>query len=278
MATYTDIEIIGSGGFGEVWKCKRDEDGKILAKKKLINTSGKDYQRFKKEVCIHSELEHPNIIKIYDVNYNDVKPFYIMPCYAYSLFADEATQNIVGRKVRVREVFNDILNALEYAHSKEMIHRDIKPENVLIDLQGNAVISDFGIGRRIETNTTRLTTTGEVLGTFPYIAPEQLMSLKNTDQRTDIYSLGVLLYFLYTGSDRIIRPDKRMPSGMFDVILKCTERDPENRYKDAEELKNIWKDTLDESIKEVRDKRQPPRITHIGRKKGRKKVIVPIDL
>ena len=193
MATFNLYDEIGSGGYGNVYKSARVIDGKageiIYAVKKLKkNLDENAIERFKREVRILKILNHPNIIKVITENLECDEPFYVMPLYKQSLkgILDELKDDYE----RLKLIFNSLFNGIEYLHNEGVYHRDLKPENILINADSDLVINDFGLGLKVDSNTTRLTKTGMYMGTFYYMSPEQLNDAKHIDHRTDIYSIG----------------------------------------------------------------------------------------
>jgi len=134
-----------------------------------------------------------------------------------------------------------LCKALQYAHDQGVVHRDLKPENILIDAQGAPWIADFGLAKTASEDEAGLTQTGQLLGSYRYMAPEQIAGAKTVDHRADIYALGVVLYELLTGSlpqGRFEPPSRRVAVDvrLDEVVLRSLERDPQRRYQRAEDL------------------------------------------
>lgn len=238
MASYRRIEKIGSGGFGEVWKSERIEDGQLFALKTLSDpeASEEDRERFRREVRLLKSLDHPRIIKIVAANVSGFPLLFWMPLYVGSLrsvipeYVKDPGKRIV--------LFTQILDGVAYAHSEGVIHRDLKPENILLDASGNCVITDFGLGRYLDSDSTRKTYTGEFLGTPFYMAPEQIADAKNADGRSDIYSLGRILYELFTGDSPAAQQDlSKLESGIRHLVSKATKHNPEERFQSIKDFK-----------------------------------------
>lgn len=251
MAKYRLLSIIGSGGFGDVWLCKCDPDGQMYAMKKLhegIDAEG--IKRFAREVRIISNLDHPNVIKIVGKRLQELPYFYIMPLYKNSLRSELA--RLIGDEPRIFSIFSAILSGIEYAHLQGIIHRDLKPENVLLNSDSDVVISDFGLGRIIDSDSTRQTQTGFGMGTMFYMAPEQIRDAKNADERSDIYSLGRILYELFTGPINSWAQDtSTLPPGIAFTINRCTEIDPDKRFQNVADLKQALLSLLDTSCRQT---------------------------
>ena len=234
MSYYKDKRKLGSGGYGEVW-CVSKADGKLYAKKVLIDDSPDAVKRFQREVRILASLDHPRIIEIRAVRLIN-KPFwYVMPLYKGSLRNE--FPGIVGEEDRVIKVMTAILEGMRYAHEQGILHRDLKPENILLNSDDDVVISDFGLGRAIDADTSRATSAGRFLGTVGYMAPEQATDAKSADHRSDIFSIGRILYELFSGDTFAAVQDlKRLPVHVAMIVDKCTKSDPDERFQSVEEL------------------------------------------
>ncbi|MDO8302607.1 MAG: serine/threonine-protein kinase [Sedimentisphaerales bacterium] len=237
MATYSYVGKIGSGGFGEVWKVRRKDDDILFALKRLVSDDTESVERFTKEVRLISSLDHPYIVKIVGKRLDRTANFYVMPLYRTSL--KEELSLLKSDEQRIIKIFTAILDAIEYAHAQGVIHRDIKPENILLNNDDDLVITDFGLGRKITSASTRITTTSDNLGTFFYIAPEQALSMRTCDHRADIYSLGKLLYEMYTDDQFCWDIDQLSPAIQM-IVNRCTRRNPEERFESVTELRQVW--------------------------------------
>jgi serine/threonine protein kinase len=242
-AVYEDGFKLGSGGFGEVWHCHRVNDGKSFARKILLQTDDADaVRRFHREVRILAKLDHPHIVRIVDFGLDDDPPWYLMPRYARSL-ADELPfiRRAPDAHARIASVFLAVLEAVEYAHERNVIHRDLKPQNVLLNSDTDVVVTDFGLGRVLDTNSTRHTITGFGMGSLLYMAPEQMVDAKHADQRSDVYSLGRILAELYGIELSMGDLDvESLPPPVSFLVEKATERDPARRWTNAGDLKRGW--------------------------------------
>lgn len=237
MARFIDTKKLGSGGFGEVWLCTRQEDGGVFAKKKLLDGEDDDgIARFQREVRLLSRLDHPNIVKVVGFHLQKSPFWYVMPRYGHTLFRE--IPSISGDTQRIVPIFSAVLSGMEYAHSEGVIHRDLKPENILMNHDDDVVVTDFGLGRKLDSDSTRHTITGFGMGTILYMAPEQMTNAKNADARSDIYSLGRILLEMFIG--RLASPvtdTSSLDVGIAHVIEKCTKPDPNRRYQTIAELK-----------------------------------------
>jgi len=246
---------LGAGGMADVYLAEDQELGRRVAIKILNGRHANDDQfieRFRREAKNAAALNHPNIVSIYDRG-NAEDTYYIAMEY---LDGKTLKELIVGRgKAPVNvaiEYARQILSALRFAHRHGIVHRDIKPHNVLVDSEGRVKVTDFGIAR---AGTSQMTETGSIVGTAQYLSPEQARG-GEVDQRSDLYSLGVVLYELLTGKTPFegdtpveiamkhlsnapkppskLRPD--IPEELDMVVLRALAKDPDDRYQSADEM------------------------------------------
>jgi serine/threonine-protein kinase len=207
---YTVLEKIGEGGMGVVYKAQNRRLKRIVALKALhphITKNEEAVRRFKREVEVSSRLSHPNIVTAYDYNQEDGVHYLVMDYVdGVDLFRLVKTQGPQSAD-RALDYLLQAARGLEHAHERGVIHRDIKPSNLLVDREGTVRVLDLGLVRVVDpdksdgnsTDSGHLTQTGEILGSFDYMAPEQAIDTKRVDHRADIYSLGCTLYFLLSG-------------------------------------------------------------------------------
>lgn len=257
---YEVIEKVGIGGMAIVYKAKDIYLKRIVAVKVLKEQYLEDKEFIKKfviEAQSVANLNNQNIVKIYDVGQHieDGKTFnYIVMEYIKGKTLNELIKD-KGRlnSNAVVAISKQIANALDCAHKHHIIHRDIKPHNIIIDENLNVKVTDFGIAR-IATSST-ITYTSSVLGTVHYISPEQAKG-KFIDEKSDIYSLGVVMYEMVTGrvpfdtdnavgiamqhiNEPLVEPIRLVPNlepWLNSIIVKCMEKNPENRFESAESL------------------------------------------
>jgi len=229
--TYTPIKQIGNkGGFGTVYECV-DENGNNYALKMLNSIDSFSKPRFEREVRLMSRLNHPNVIKLVTYNLTNDTPFYIMPIYSCSL--SEILPSLCNDYARQYSIISSLLTGVAYLHSEGVIHRDLKPANILYNSDNDIVITDFGLGIQLDSESATLTKY-QIFGTQKYCSPEQAKDSHNVDGRTDIYALGMIIEDIVTGSSNTQISDKNIKY----IIEKCTKRDPEDRFQTVNELIN----------------------------------------
>jgi predicted Ser/Thr protein kinase len=254
---YKVLEELGQGSMGIVYKAHDPNLDLILAVKVLRAEclQGETLvKRFLAEARVLGRLDHPNIVRVYNVD-EDQGTVYI----AMEFLEGEALNDLAKRKRlspgEIADLGAKIAEALGYAHSKGVVHRDVKPGNILVRSDGKPKITDFGIARIEDTAEHLRTQAGEVLGTPAYMSPEQVLS-EPVDGRSDIFSLGIILYELCAGQ-RPFRGDSlgavfqaitqsapvplsernpEIPSTLAEVVERCLRRNPTDRFQSGEEL------------------------------------------
>ncbi|HJZ10629.1 MAG TPA: serine/threonine-protein kinase, partial [Acidobacteriota bacterium] len=254
---YEIIKKIGRGGMGVVYQAT-DTFLDIAVALKTMNPAISDERtlnRLKREVILARKISHPNVCRIYDIGESEGITYVSMELLEGHPLADillkEGAMPIPDALLIVRQV----LDAMEAAHVAGILHRDMKPQNIIIDPKGRAHIMDFGIAT--SADVSRLTQTGGLIGTPRYMSPEQFSGAK-VDQRADIYSIGIILFEMLTGSlpyeantpasvmyAHLNFPPKRptqlisdLPLALENVILKSLEKDPAGRFQSVMEFRN----------------------------------------
>jgi eukaryotic-like serine/threonine-protein kinase len=256
---YRIVRKLGSGGMANVYLAEDQELGRRVAIKILNDRHSGDEQfveRFRREAKNAAGLSHPNIVSIYDRGEGAEGAYYIAMEY---LDGRSLKELIVSRGPAPIPIAIDyarqILAALRFAHRHGVIHRDIKPHNILVDSEGRVKVTDFGIARAEQAGAQQMTEAGSIIGTAQYLSPEQARGTR-VDKTSDLYSLGIVLYELLTGtvpfngetpveiamkhlsaipdppSDR--RPE--VPHALDLVVLRALAKDPRDRYQSAEEM------------------------------------------
>lgn len=253
---YEIQEIIGVGGMAVVYKAYDNIDDRIVAIKILKEEflANEEFRRrFKNESKAIAVLSHPNIVKVYDVSFGDKLQYIVMEYIDGITLKEYIEQQKVINWKEALHFTTQILRALQHAHDKGIVHRDVKPQNIMLLQNGNIKVADFGIAR-FSRNETR-TMTESAIGSVHYISPEQARG-EITDEKADIYSVGVVLYEMLTGqlpfqSDNAVsvaimqlqsdakRPreiNPEIPVGLEQITLKAMQKNPRDRYQSAAEM------------------------------------------
>lgn len=265
LKNYVVNDRIASGGMGEVWRAWDETRRKNVAIKAIAADLFSDINfanRFLDEGRRHLRLSHPNIVPVLDIFYADNQNCLVMELIDGVSLADFIKRQ-PERRLSVSEampILRDLLNALNYAHKQGVIHRDVKPSNVLIDKEGRSYLIDFGIALAIGEN--RRTRTGQTVGTPHYMSPEQIVSPREIDHRSDVYSVGCVFYEMLTGRPPFlcdagmgeetdfeikkaqvnvqpVPPIERVnsiPAYINDIIMFALQKKPENRLPGCQEF------------------------------------------
>jgi len=252
------LRELGRGGMGVVYEAVQESLGRHVALKVVyhVHLNAKRLERFRREAQAVARLHHTNIVPIFGVGDHEGLPYYVMQYIKgtglddlVETWRNEGARQDAARWRFVARVGVQAALALDYAHAQGVLHRDIKPSNLLIDEQQTIWITDFGLAKL--TGQDDLTASGDIVGTLRYLAPEALEG--ETDPRSDVYSLGLLLYELLTLKspfgelspsellrhvieEKPIRPrklDPAIPRDLETIVLKATAREPGGRYKTA---------------------------------------------
>jgi len=255
---YEILQTIGEGGMGAVYQAEDRELGRMVALKvirpELANNTD-ILQRFKQEILLASKVTDRNIIRIYDLGDAAGVKFITM-----EFVEGEDLRHLLKRQGKLSaaeavEIMEQVVSGLRAAHRVGIIHRDLKPGNIMRATDGRVLVMDFGLARSLEGDG--MTRTGAMLGTMEYMSPEQAQA-KGVDARSDIFTVGLILYELLTGimpyqaesaiasllkrtQQRAIPVsdiDKNVPGALSNIVSKCLEREPALRYQSAEELLN----------------------------------------
>jgi tetratricopeptide (TPR) repeat protein/predicted Ser/Thr protein kinase len=253
---YEILQTLGEGGMGAVYKARDLELDRMVALKVIRPELAKNpaiIDRFKKELLLSQRVTHRNVIRIYDLGEGDGVKFITM-----EFIEGEDLRSLIHERKKFPPeeavgVMEQICLALDAAHQVNVIHRDLKPQNVMRDSSGRILVMDFGLARTFEGDG--MTQTGALVGTMEYMSPEQALA-KELDQRSDIFSAGLIFYELLTGqmpyraesalaslirrtqerAKPISEHDASIPQNLSNIVSKCLERDPAARYQSAKEL------------------------------------------
>lgn len=240
------LDELGRGGMGIVYRARQPHLDRLVAIKVLPADASKESsftERFTREARALARLNHPHILTVYDFGQADGQSYFVMEYVDGTNLRQRLRAGPLPQAETVR-IVSQVCEALAYAHDEGIVHRDIKPENVLLDRRGRVKIGDFGIAKLLTRKAGDYTLTGpwQVMGTFHYMAPEQLENPQQLDQRADIYSVGVMLYELLTGGlpqGRFPLPSQKMGTDprLDAIVLKALDKEPAGRYQTASELK-----------------------------------------
>lgn len=267
LGPYQIISQIGKGGMATVYKAYQVTMERYVALKVVAGQLADEpsfMHRFRQEARMIANLEHPHILPVHDFGEADGIPYMVMRF----LEAGTLNERLDAGQLSLPEIdriFSQLTEALEYAHENGVIHRDIKPSNAMLDRRGDVFLTDFGIAKMLE-GTAALTATGAITGTPAYMSPEQAQGLK-VDQRSDIYSLGIVLFQMLAGhlpfeaetpmavlfkqiQDpppplSLVRPD--LSYALEAVLLKALAKNPADRYGSMNAFRTGWKNALAEA-------------------------------
>ena len=288
---YEIIEQIGSGGMADVYKARCHTLNRLVAVKMLKNEFSRDenfVNRFKMEAQAAAGLSHPNIVNVFDVVDEGDSHYIIM-----ELIEGITLKSYIDKKghLESREAIGiaiQMAQGMSAAHQQKIIHQDIKPQNIIISMDGKVKVADFGIARAVSSNTHG----DHAIGSVHYVSPEQARG-DFVDARSDIYSLGITMFEMVTGRlpfdgentvavaiahlENPMIPPKEcnpdIPESLEQIILKCTEKKPEDRYDTAEAVIADLRRALinpNESVVEPDERKKPWKFRRM-KKKGRRK-------
>ena len=249
--------VAGRGSFGTVWKAWDPEMNRVVAVKvphRGTLAGPVDVERFMGDARLPVQLRHPHIVRVYEVGSDGGVPFLVSEFVPGRTLADLLAERRPG-PAEAAGLLAKVADALDHAHKKGVVHRDVKPSNILVTAAGEPVLTDFGLAH-VDGAEFTLTREGEVLGTVAYMSPEQARGVaKGLDGRSDVYSLGVVLYHLLTGEKPFVgavemvraqiladdpRPPRRLndrlPPDLETICLQCLRKEPARRYQTAAAL------------------------------------------
>ncbi len=263
VGPYRIMEQLGQGGMATVYKAYHAALDRYVALKALHPAFGEDPNfeaRFQREARLVAKLEHPHIVPVYDYAEHERRPYLVMK-YIEGDTLKARLQKGPLTSEEITNVVESVGSALAHAHKQGILHRDIKPSNVLIGVDGQMYLADFGLARIAQAAESTLSS-DMIMGTPQYISPEQAMGEKNLDEGTDIYSFGVMLYEMVVGQvpfnadtpfsiihDHIYSPlpmprgiNPKVPEAVQRVLLKALAKERADRYPDVDSLVKAFKD------------------------------------
>src|SRR5262249_9445762 len=255
--------IVGRGGMAEVFRARDVRLGRVVAVKTLRSDLARDptcQARFRREAQSAASLNHPSIVAIYDTG-EEMAGATPVPYIVMEFVEGRTLSDLLRDEGRLlpewaAEITDGVLRALDYSHRNGIVHRDIKPANVMVTQAGDVKVMDFGIARSMSGSQSTLTQTAEVVGTAQYMSPEQARG-ERVDARSDLYSLGCLLYELLTGrppfpGDSAVaiayqhvrqspappsEADSEIPHWADAIVLKAMAKTPADRYQNAAQMR-----------------------------------------
>jgi len=274
VGSYRVMEKLGRGGMATVYKAYHANLDRYVALKVLHPAFLEDpnfLARFQREARLVAKLEHPNIVPVYDFAEHDEQPYLVMKYIEGDTLKARLNKGRLGVD-EIWRVVEAVGAGLEYAHQQGILHRDIKPSNVIMAKDGKAYLADFGLARIAQSGESTLSS-DMIMGTPQYISPEQAKGEKDLDNRTDIYSFGVMLYEMVVGQvpfssdtpfsiihDHIYSPlplphlvNPNVPDEVERVLLKALAKDREDRYESVEILNAAFKKAWDDSDVDMAD-------------------------
>ncbi len=260
---YEVERLVGEGGMATVFLAQDRRHGRQVAIKtlraELAVSIGAD--RFLREIRVAASLQHPNVLALYDSGEADGILYYVMP-----FVEGESLRDRLNREQQLPlhdavRITREAAEGLAYAHEHGVVHRDIKPENIMLQ-NGHALVADFGIARAVDAAGEKLTQTGMAVGTPHYMSPEQALGADHADGRSDIYSLGCVLYEVLAGQPPFDGPNSRsimarhameqvpsiqvvrqsVPDELEDAVMQALEKTPADRFQKMSEFAEVLAD------------------------------------
>jgi serine/threonine protein kinase len=274
IGKYRVLEALGRGGMAQVYRAYHPQLDRYVAVKVLRSDLVEEKEflaRFQREARAIASLRHPNIVQVFDFDVQDEIYYMVMELLEGDTLRARLNKfRVEGKRMPLPEVLGimkDALRGLGYAHSQGIIHRDIKPANLMLTSRGEAVVTDFGIAQIV--GATTYTVSGALMGTLSYMAPEQGLQ-GHCDQRSDLYSLGIVFYEMLTGytpfdadtplailmkhlNDPLPLPrqiDPALPLALEHIVLKVLAKDPEDRYQTTDEMAAALEQVTPEELPE----------------------------
>ena len=260
VGNYKIVDVLGAGGMATVYRAMQTNIEREVAIKVMAEAFSRQpdfVERFKREAELFAKLEHPHILPIYDYGDDDGYLYLVLRLMEGGSLERHIRRNTLDLP-QIGKVIEQVASSLDYAHQHHVIHRDLKPNNILLDTFNNAYLMDFGIAKII--SGAKLTATGTLLGTPAYMAPE-MWKLDPIDGRSDIYSLGLMLYEILSGGELPFRGEtpfqfmyahlhEEIPAisqkfdsyttEMDEVLFRATAKDPDDRYNTAAEMSEAF--------------------------------------
>lgn len=254
---YQILGELGRGGMGVVYRARQTALNRLVALKMILvggHAGSEQLARFRAEAEAVAQLQHPNIVQVYDIGEQDSLPYFSLE-FVDGRALDKELAGKPQPESKAAQLIETLARAMHYAHERSIIHRDLKPANVLLTKTGLPKISDFGLAKQLESDSSK-TRTGTIMGTPSYMAPEQGRGEKQVGPLADVYALGSMLYEMITGRPPFLAPtaldtlmrllneeplppsrlQSRVSRDLETICLKCLQKDVRRRYASAAEL------------------------------------------
>ncbi len=270
---YRIIEKLGQGGMGIIYRVRHTLLGLDLALKALKLSrlhSERALIRFEREIRALAAIRHPNLVRIYDSDIDNHIPYYVMEYLPKGSLYYRLRKDGPLHPIEALKIISKIAEGLHQAHSRGILHRDIKSENILFDSEGQPVLIDFGLSILKEelSRDERVTKAGCVVGTPHYMSPEQMISPRKIDARSDVFALGIILYEMLLGYHPLLKHSRaevmikiatedfppieslkpNLPKSIAQITRRAVQRRRENRYQSAMELAQACRDAISDLI------------------------------
>jgi serine/threonine protein kinase len=272
---YKIIEVIGRGGMGVVFKALDLNLEKTVALKMIDPFLSRDenfLKRFKTEAKALAKLDNHNIVNVYALRETELGLFMVMEYVQAKTISEWLREKGRFSIKETIEISKQILNAIGHAHKIGVIHRDIKPNNILLGENGEVKVMDFGLAKVVQEHGSQNTVTQAAAGTLYYMSPEQIKGLKNVDNRSDIYSIGMTIYEMLAGKTPFEKSESEfaiqkqivdgkvpsplkynpvIPKDLVKFILKAIDKEPDKRFKDISEMQGVLSDIMHQETDDV---------------------------
>lgn len=239
---YRIADEIGEGGMGRVLKVEHKKNE--FALKYCADNDPESIKRFKREVRLMQSIKHENVIEVIDMNLDHEPPYFVMPLCKFSV--DTKIDELQSNPERAIHLLLQVCKGINAIHLSGVVHRDIKPKNILVTQDNKIKVSDLGLGKFSDRDSSILTSSNVFMGTHGYIPPEFFKpgGTKNANAKSDIFQMGKTIYNIFTNSSPILIEKDKRPGGLLYIIQTCIADEPNDRYSTISELENALNNYL----------------------------------